>query len=110
MIPQAMFHRHIPLMVLTWALGPALLVMAACGGSTGDGVAATGTHDPSQHTPSAMAEGTPITVAGVHVAAPSVDFGRVPLDTPVSHTFVLSNGGAEPVVVGAARIETLEGC
>lgn len=46
----------------------------------------------------------------VEVAAPSIDLGRVPLDTPVSHAFRLRNTGTEMASLGQARIETLEGC
>jgi hypothetical protein len=62
----------------------------------------------SAETPATMV--APITVADVLVQQPSVDLGRVPLNTPESHTFELKNTGATPVSVGKTRIEVLEGC
>jgi hypothetical protein len=47
---------------------------------------------------------------GIHVERAAVDQGRVPLDTPVGQTFRLRNVGGEPVTLGKARVEVLEGC
>ncbi len=52
----------------------------------------------------------PQLVAGVAVEAPWVDHGRVPLDTPVGHEWLLRNTGPVTVSLGEASIETLEGC
>lgn len=48
--------------------------------------------------------------AGVLALQPSVNLGRVPLNTPVQHAFRLKNTGDAPVTLGQARVETLEGC
>ena len=40
-----------------------------------------------------------------------VDFGRVPLDTPIEHRFTLRNTGGQPLlVVGAPFANLLDGC
>lgn len=49
-------------------------------------------------------------VAGVEVSNPSADLGRVPLDTPVGHSFRVSNRGAATVELGVPAIEVLDGC
>ncbi len=51
-----------------------------------------------------------IQVAGVQVDQPSVDLGKVPLDTPVSHEFEVHNVGTGMAMLGQATIEVLEGC
>ncbi len=47
---------------------------------------------------------------GVVVARPVVDFGHVPLDVVVEHTFTLRNAGTERVHLGHATVAVLEGC
>ncbi len=59
--------------------------------------------------PSPAASGTAV-AAGVQALDPSVDLGRVPLNTTVKHAFRLQNVGAAPATLGRARIEVLEGC
>jgi hypothetical protein len=49
-------------------------------------------------------------VAGVEVLTPSVDLGRLPLDQPVSHTFVVTNTNDRVIELGKLRIEVLDGC
>ncbi len=52
----------------------------------------------------------PQVVAGLEAIAPWSDHGVVPLDTPVSHEWLLRNTGEQAISLGSARIETLEGC
>jgi len=47
---------------------------------------------------------------GVAIDAARVDLGHVPLNTDVTHVFRLTNEGAEPVRLGRATIQVLEGC
>jgi hypothetical protein len=47
---------------------------------------------------------------GVVVARPVVDFGHVPLDVTVEHTFTLHNAGPERVHLGHVTVAVLEGC
>lgn len=51
-----------------------------------------------------------VQVGDIEVVAPSVDLGRVPLDTFVDHEFVLRNVGERPVTLGDVFVQTLEGC
>lgn len=52
----------------------------------------------------------PAHAAGISVDEPWADLGRVRLDTPVSQKYILRNTGANPVSLGKATIEVLEGC
>lgn len=49
-------------------------------------------------------------VAGLEAVSPWSDHGTVPVDTPVSHEWLLRNTGEQAISLGSARIETLEGC
>jgi hypothetical protein len=52
----------------------------------------------------------PLLVAGVEVARPWVDYGRIPLDTGFDHVYTLRNTGGQTVTLGEASIRVLEGC
>lgn len=51
-----------------------------------------------------------VRVAGVEVAHPLADRGRLPLNTPVRQQWMLKNTGETPVTLGKPKIEVLEGC
>ncbi len=90
------------------ALAAAALVLAACGGG-GEPQSKAPAQQPRTPAAAQLATG-PVVIAGVRVAAPVVDLGRVPLSTPIPHAWTLSNTGSEPVTLGQPRIQTLEGC
>ena len=45
-----------------------------------------------------------------YVAEPVVDFGQVPFNKVVSHTFRLKNVGDKPLKIEDVSVKTLEGC
>lgn len=78
-------------------------------GSSGNGSGDENTASAATAPDSSSAPGA-VSVAGVQVAIPSVDLGRIALDTPVKHSFQLRNTGVQRASLGRARIEVLEGC
>ncbi len=88
----------------------AVMLLAACGGGKEAATSATQPATAARAQATTAVAAGPVEAAGVRVAAPSVDLGRVPLNTPVPHAWVLNNASAEPVALGQPRVQTLEGC
>lgn len=92
------------------AVGAALTLAALIlGGWLLLGPGSSGETQSSHNFVQAPASG-PVRMAGVEVLERAFNIGRIPLDTPVSHTFRLSNVGATTATVGKVRIEVLKGC
>ena len=97
--------------VVVVALG--VVVLAVFGMTKGGGSSGTSAHNPDV-TPVAeekAAETTP-RAGGPALAfdVTSVDFGDVPLDTPVNYAFGFSNQGDATLQVEDVQVKTLEGC
>lgn len=94
------------------AVGVLLALGAAA--LTGQFGTSTETEQTARDVPAASDTSAPVQAraeaGGVMVEQASVDVGRVPLNTPISHSFKLSNTGAAPVQLGPPRVEILEGC
>ena len=93
------------------ALGVVVLAvfgMTRGGGSSGD---SAHNHDVTPIAEEKAAETTP-RAGGPAVAfdVTSVDFGDVPLDTPVNYAFDFSNQGDAILQIEDVNVKTLEGC
>lgn len=55
-------------------------------------------------------ESAPQTVLGLRVDKPTVDRGRLPLDTTVTQMYDIVNTGTAPAEFGKPTIEVLDGC
>ena len=93
------------------ALGVVVLAvfgMTRGGGSSGD---SAHNHDVTPIAEEKAAETSP-RAGGPAVAfdVTSVDFGDVPLDTPVNYAFDFSNNGDATLQIEDVQVKTLEGC
>jgi hypothetical protein len=52
----------------------------------------------------------PVSVLGLRVDDPAIDRGRLPLDTPVTQLYEITNMGTGPAEFGKPTIEVLDGC
>jgi len=96
--------------VVVAALG--VVILAVVGMTRGGGSENTARH--SEITPVVEEESTQ---TAPHAGGPamafdvtSVDFGDVPLNTPVSYAFAFSNRGDATLQIEDVQVKTLEGC
>lgn len=85
-----------PLILIALAV-VSLSVIAGCGdeGGSGTGTATGATGD---------------TGGRIQITETYYDFGRVPIDTTVEHTFEIKNSGTGPLYLQQPIVKLLEGC
>jgi len=91
-----------------------VVILAVFGMTRGGGSGANSDHQDSEVMPVAEETGTPTAPrqGGPAMAfdVTSVDFGDVPLDTPVNYAFDFSNVGDATLQIEDVNVKTLEGC
>lgn len=93
---------------ITAALAGALLTLAIIAGC-GDQKSDTATASADQKTETAIA--LPADSGGrLQIAETSYDFGSVPVDQKVEHSFTIRNTGNGPLSLGKLDVKRLEGC
>lgn len=92
--------------VLALALVVFLFVMAGQGGDqTEPADVSVAEKGPGGPAPDAQASGP-----SLYFPVTEIDFGDVPLNTPVSYFFEYVNNGDAPVTIEGADVKVLEGC
>ena len=60
--------------------------------------------------PGSPQPGSPASGPSLYFPVTDIDFGHVPLDTPVSYSFKYVNMGDAPLTIEGADVQVLEGC
>lgn len=94
---------------ITAALAGVLLMLAIIAGCDGDQKTDTAMTSADQKTEAAIA--LPADSGGrMQIAETSYDFGSVPVDQKVEHSFTIKNTGSGPLSLGRLDVKRLEGC
>lgn len=94
---------------MTAALAGVLLTLTIIAGCGGDQKSDTATGSADQKTEAATI--LPADSGGrMQIAETSYDFGSVPVDQNVEHSFTIRNTGSGPLSLGKLDVKRLEGC
>ncbi|MBK5225110.1 MAG: DUF1573 domain-containing protein [Thermoleophilia bacterium] len=94
---------------MTAALAGVLLTLTIIAGCGGDQKSDTATGSADQKTEAATI--LPADSGGrMQIAETSYDFGSVPVDQKVEHSFTIRNTGSGPLSLGKLDVKRLEGC
>ncbi|MCL4472749.1 MAG: DUF1573 domain-containing protein [Actinobacteria bacterium] len=107
-------RNRIALLSMAFAALLIVSLLAGCGSQVSDTGVAGGDNTAAATAPAGASTSTaatlPDTGGRLQIAEASFDFGTVPIDTKVDHTFTIRNIGTGPLQLGPLSVKRLEGC